>query len=145
MVTYAYRWIVLTFYSLPKKFWGSNNILSFCTLSPSVQADCLWYNIVKNLVDVHICQRFIQLDKRYFQISFVDNPISILGFCWDGWGNLRTTYLIFPKSLLRYWILWLFDLYKTKGCLAMLLDFSLERDFLAMNLLVLVSFANLIG
>lgn len=75
-----------------------------------------------------------------FHRDFLDNPISISGFCWDGWGRTR---LIYSKSHPWDWILWPFNFFQglAKDRSATPLAFSPEHVFLRANLLVLASFA----
>lgn len=66
-------------------------------------------------------------DWRIFHRSFLDNPISIPGFCWDARGDPWVTCLISSKSPLCEWIFWSFHPPEAlaKGCPATPLAFPL--------------------
>ena len=86
------------------------------------------YNILKNLLDLPWkAQGFTSLDKRVLLKFFMDNPISIPDFYWDGWEDPWVTHKI--------------SLVLAKGCPATPLAFSPEHTFLTMNLLNFMSFA----
>lgn len=57
-----------------------------------------WGNISK-ILELLLCMswEFTPLDKRVLHRSFMDNHISIPGFCWDCWLSPWVTYLI-PSS-----------------------------------------------
>ena len=106
---------------------------------------------------------FTPLDKRLFNMSFLENPSLIFGGLlrwlrkhtplsfWDtlgfDWRDLWLTPLISSKSLLCDWILWTSGLSKVlaESCTAAHKAFSLEHDFLTGNLSILASFPSKTG
>lgn len=95
-------WVVLSVCFLPGEFRESNSVPSFCSLSvsfiPLWQLNC-WHNTLKNLVNFPcMCQGFTPLDNRLLCRSILGNPISIPGFCLDGWGHLWVTCLISQRA-----------------------------------------------
>lgn len=102
-------WVALSARFLFALFWGSDG-LTFNTLSvllnPNWQCFC-WYNIVKNHVDLPcVKQGFNSLDKRILHSSFLDNPIAMFSFCWEGWGDPLSHTLHLFKDHLCDWIFW---------------------------------------
>ena len=104
-VAHIFSSVVLSAYLLPIELGGgSDSLLSFVlsfslSFSQSWQCFC-WHNTLKNLVNLQcMSQEFTPLDKSLLHRSLLYNPISIFGFCWDGWGNVQITHLIFSKSL----------------------------------------------
>lgn len=102
----GYSWVVLSacllsveFCYLTVFFYFIFVVVVVVPFSLSCQYFC-WNNILKNLSVSYYIMGFIPWDKRVLHRFFLDNAISVSGFCWGGWGNSWVTCLILLKVLL---------------------------------------------
>ena len=66
------------------------------SLFPSVQAGSVSANVTfsKSLSSWCMSRGSTPWDKRILHRSFLHNPTSVLGFCWDGWVDSGVIYTI---------------------------------------------------
>lgn len=75
----VYRWVVLSACFLLLEFWGFTAFFHFVLfLSFRVSSWQFCWCKILNLVD--LSWEFTSLDKRLLHRTFLDNPISVLGF-----------------------------------------------------------------
>ena len=83
----------------------SRTAFRFCPLSVPQSPSWQWFCWCKMFsLGGLLCMswEFTLLHKRFLHGSFLDNPISLPGFCWNGWGDPWVTHLISSKSHLSF-------------------------------------------